>query len=511
MSARAWRGAPAPVKKAALCLVAAGARLFAAGCCAAKPPDDQGLRREDRRRSRGEGRRRSPRGDDPDPARTGRPSSCRSPTSRSIPTTTCRPRSRPIERPDDHRDADLDRRRSDKLRRVGTLEFTLKGQPLKLTAFVAGRAPNRRSPVRAVQRSDQRHRNVRGRPLPGSRSHRDRHLQDRLQPRVPSVLLLQPDATSVRIPPAENRLKIPVRAGERLKKSEAQGSNQEAGTRRLRTSDFRLRTSCRYAPSCSTSTASSPTASRCTSRAFHDVLAHEGRRRSTEADYYARYLGYDDVGAFEAIGRGPRSRLDARDIDAWSSPQSRAARRRSSATCRCCSPAPPTPSGARSRRCRSRSRPARSAHEIRRVLDREQLTACFTAIVAAEDTPLSKPAPDPVPARGRAARGASSAPICCPRLRRRRGLALGTRVGARGRACARVAVTQTYDRATLVAADLVIDSIEDLDLPRLGTPLPFVDAHSALNDDPNRWIQARSRLYFTVRFAFTTTARRPGY
>ena len=33
--------------------------------------------------------------------------------------------------------------------------------------------------------------------------------------------------------------------------------------------------------------------------------------------------------------------------------------------------------------------------EIRRVLDREHLTTCFTAIVAAEDTPASKPAPDP--------------------------------------------------------------------------------------------------------------------
>ena len=33
--------------------------------------------------------------------------------------------------------------------------------------------------------------------------------------------------------------------------------------------------------------------------------------------------------------------------------------------------------------------------EIRRVLDREGLLECFTAIVAAEDTPVSKPAPDP--------------------------------------------------------------------------------------------------------------------
>ena len=35
--------------------------------------------------------------------------------------------------------------------------------------------------------------------------------------------------------------------------------------------------------------------------------------------------------------------------------------------------------------------------EIRRVLDRAGLTACFQAIVSAEDTPASKPAPSPHP------------------------------------------------------------------------------------------------------------------
>ena len=48
------------------------------------------------------------------------------------------------------------------------------------------------SPVRGVQRSDQRQRNVPGRPLRRYRSQRHRHLRDRLQPRVQPVLLLQP-------------------------------------------------------------------------------------------------------------------------------------------------------------------------------------------------------------------------------------------------------------------------------------------------------------------------------
>ena len=84
-----------------------------------------------------------------------------------------------------------------KMRRVGSLEFTLKGQPLKLTAFnELGTDPG--SLFVAVQRSDQRHRDLRGGTLHGSRSEHHRHLRGRLQPRLHSVLLLQPDATSVR-------------------------------------------------------------------------------------------------------------------------------------------------------------------------------------------------------------------------------------------------------------------------------------------------------------------------
>ena len=105
--------------------------------------------------------------------------------------------------------------------------------------------------------------------------------------------------------------------------------------------------------------------------------------------------GYDDVGAFAAIGRGSRSSLDARGHRPIRRRKSGADRRSSSAACRCCSPARRTPCGARPRRYRSQLRPAPSAHEIRRVLDRERLTSCFSAIVAAEDTPRSKPAPDP--------------------------------------------------------------------------------------------------------------------
>jgi beta-phosphoglucomutase-like phosphatase (HAD superfamily) len=101
--------------------------------------------------------------------------------------------------------------------------------------------------------------------------------------------------------------------------------------------------------------------------------------------------------------------------------------------------------------------------EIRRVLDREQLTACFAAIVAAGDTRASKPAPDPylralallTPAAG----GHLEAADCVAIEDSRWGLASARAAGMRT-----VAVTTTYEGSTLVdAADLVVPSLDALD------------------------------------------------
>ena len=126
---------------------------------------------------------------------------------------------------------------------------------------------------------------------------------------------------------------------------------------------------------------------------FRDVLADEGITL-TRDDYYARYLGYDDAGVFQAIA-GERGvawttghvgdlvarkavRLEALERDtSLLFPGAAAAVRRAAAA---------VPIAIASGAIRA---------DIHRVLDRERLTTFFTAIVAAEDTPLSKPAPDP--------------------------------------------------------------------------------------------------------------------
>jgi beta-phosphoglucomutase len=101
--------------------------------------------------------------------------------------------------------------------------------------------------------------------------------------------------------------------------------------------------------------------------------------------------------------------------------------------------------------------------EIRRVLDREDLAACFTAIVGAEDTPVSKPAPDPylralallAPGFG----GRLAASECVAIEDSHWGLDSARAAGMRT-----VAVSQTYEAATLTGADLVIPSLDALDL-----------------------------------------------
>src|SRR5438094_8730692 len=128
-------------------------------------------------------------------------------------------------------------------------------------------------------------------------------------------------------------------------------------------------------------------------RAFQDVLAEE-HVELREADYYARYLGYDDVGVFQMIGdergAGWQTREIA-DLVARKALRMEALERDRSVL---------FPGAADAVRRAASVLPVAIASgalgaEIRRVLDRERLSGCFTAIVAAEDRPRSKPAPDP--------------------------------------------------------------------------------------------------------------------
>jgi beta-phosphoglucomutase len=197
-------------------------------------------------------------------------------------------------------------------------------------------------------------------------------------------------------------------------------------------------------------------------RAYERVLAREGVTLS-ERDYFARYLGFDDVGAFEAIARDrgltwtrdevaalvARKAIELESLERDVSVLFPGA---ADAITRAAALVPiAIASGAR-------------GEEIRRVLRREQLETLFTAIVSAEDTPVSKPSPDPylrALALLRAAHGAALDAARCVAIEDSRwGLE-----SARGAGMRTIAVTNTYDKAALTAfADVVIPSLAGLDL-----------------------------------------------
>jgi HAD superfamily hydrolase (TIGR01509 family) len=195
-------------------------------------------------------------------------------------------------------------------------------------------------------------------------------------------------------------------------------------------------------------------------RALQDVLAQQAVAL-TEADYYSKYLGYDDVGAFGAIAadRGVHwdaghvaglvarkaARLEA--LEGAASvlfPGAAAAIRRMAEEC---------PLGIASGALRA---------EIMHILNREDLAGFFPVVVAAEDTPTSKPAPEPylrAVERIAAATGVALAPSDCVAIEDSRwGLESARSAGLRT-----VAITHTYPADSLTcAAEAVILHLDQL-------------------------------------------------
>ena len=192
-------------------------------------------------------------------------------------------------------------------------------------------------------------------------------------------------------------------------------------------------------------------------RAYSDVLIAAGVAL-TEADYYARYLGFDDAGAFREIAadrgvvwngarigelvRRKAERME--ELERGASvlfPGAEAAIRRLAAAC---------PLAIASGALRA---------EIVRVLERERLSAYFSALVAAEDASAGKPAPDPylraVDQLRRFVAGPLDASECVAVEDSRWGLESARAAGLRT-----VAVTHTYPADQLAGiADTVISGL----------------------------------------------------
>jgi beta-phosphoglucomutase len=172
-------------------------------------------------------------------------------------------------------------------------------------------------------------------------------------------------------------------------------------------------------------------------RAYRDVLAQEGLAL-TESEYYARYLGYDDVGAFNALAADRGARWDGRRV-------ADLVRRKA----------------ARMEELEHDQSVLFLRAEILRVLEQESLAPFFPVLVAAEDARTGKPAPDPYVRAVEllsSAMGTSLDPAECVAVEDSRwGLESARAAGLRT-----VAVTHTYPAEALTEAEAVISHLDQL-------------------------------------------------
>jgi beta-phosphoglucomutase len=191
---------------------------------------------------------------------------------------------------------------------------------------------------------------------------------------------------------------------------------------------------------------------------FRDVLA-ERRIALSERDYYDRYLGYDDAGAFTAIAADRGIRWTGGDIARLVAEKARRLEALERETSLLFPGAAALVRGL-SERCPLAIASGAIRAEILRILDRERLRQYFGAIVGAEDTPASKPAPDPyleAVRRLAAAQGTALAPADCVAIE---DSAWGLE-SARAAGLRTVAVATTYPADSL-AADLVVPDLAAL-------------------------------------------------
>jgi beta-phosphoglucomutase len=193
--------------------------------------------------------------------------------------------------------------------------------------------------------------------------------------------------------------------------------------------------------------------------ALRDTVAAEGVELG-EADYYARYLGYDDVGSLVAIAADRELSWDdaaiAALVERKAQRMEQLERERSILF-----PGAADTITRLSARCPLAIASGALRAEILRIVEREALAQYFVAIVGADDTAASKPAPDPYRRAvellaSRTGRGITSAG-CVAIEDSRWGLE-----SARAAGLKTIAVAHTYPAEALAMADLVVRTVGDV-------------------------------------------------
>lgn len=198
--------------------------------------------------------------------------------------------------------------------------------------------------------------------------------------------------------------------------------------------------------------------------AFQRALAEGGLTLSAD-DYYSRYLGYDDVGMFEAVARDRGIAMTDRHVTAL------VARKGAMLQEVLHRGAILFPGAVEFIRAAADEVPIAIAsgamrHEILEVVEAAGVGELFMTIVAAGDTPESKPSPAPYLLAFEQLRkktGRSLDPQKCVAIEDSKwGLE-----SARGAGLRCVGVTNSYGADELVAAELVVGGLNELTLPAL--------------------------------------------
>lgn len=197
--------------------------------------------------------------------------------------------------------------------------------------------------------------------------------------------------------------------------------------------------------------------------AFQHTLADIGVTLSAE-DYYARYLGYDDVGVFVAVARDGGVELTDEQVSSLVEKKGAHIQQllRAGEVL--------FPGAADFIRQAAAAVPIAIAsgaqrHEIEEILEATQLRSYFAAIVAAGDTPQGKPSPQPYSLAFELLQRVSEG------LQTTRCVAIeDSRWGlesARGAGLRSVAVTNSYPAAELPGAELIVEGLNTLTISML--------------------------------------------
>jgi beta-phosphoglucomutase len=199
--------------------------------------------------------------------------------------------------------------------------------------------------------------------------------------------------------------------------------------------------------------------------AYQDILAPKGITISSD-DYLARYLGYDDVGVFKAIGKDQDLAMDDGRITELCAEKCRRYEELAAAGEML------FPGAADFIRAAAAAVPIAIAsgsltYEIEEILERTGLRPLFTVIVGADQTERSKPSPDPYITAFARLRALSGRDLLACRTVAIEDTKWGL-ASARGADLRCVAVTNTYSEPELRAdAELVVPGLHALTLDAL--------------------------------------------